>query len=135
MRRCHHGGKRARQIIIDATLPQPRRQHVLAVEAVHDQHGFAQHGGYSEIEIGIETAVDGEFVLQHLSPLLDAGEIEIGKLHVLLDLEGTVAGEKHMRRMGLMVFDGSSGKPPGRSLEKGGIEHETDLATAQTGRP
>ena len=83
----------------------------------HHQNRLAQHVRHKQIDVGGEDAIDGKLVVENRQPLLAAGEIKIGKLDRLLDLEGAVADKKHMGRMGFDLFHGLAGKPPGLTLQ------------------
>ena len=87
-------------------------------EAPHDQDGLAQHLVHAEVEVRAEEAVYLEFRLQRLAALPEAREVEIGKQHVLLDLERAVTDEEHMRCVRLDVLHRLSGKAPGLTFEE-----------------
>jgi hypothetical protein len=51
-------------------------------------------------------------------PHLAAGEIKVGKLHALLDFEGALTDQKHLRSMGLQLLHSSTGETPRLTFQK-----------------
>lgn len=75
-----------------------------------DARAMAHHGNHAQVDAQRQASVQADFFVAKVTALVQGREIEIAKVHGLLDLVDEPAGQEHDRNVRLANFDRVDGK-------------------------